>query len=354
MKRLFKRAFSSYVTHRYHQLHQIQASNALKALEVERGPLSLRARDECNDYAVDVLGAKHFAPWLFVYSAVRGHFVEGWIPDNFFGSAVVPSWKGKYGDLSDLRASADLLLGSSSLPTRGSHINGLFLGPDFQPMPPGKFLDHLFCGNQRIVFKSDGSMQGLGVRVLTRETFTENDLVGLGNGTFQRWVRQHSSLDAFGAGSVATIRLTTVIESDGSISLRAAYVRFGRDGDLWVRGDNTLRVPISLATGQLDEYGMNSSWQFLSEHPDTGQKFSGFKIPGWEETLSLALELQAKIPFVRVVGWDIALDRDSIPVLLEWNGGHNSIRFSEATQGPCFRGLGWENLSPTKLGVLPT
>lgn len=28
--------------------------------------------------------------------------------------------------------------------------------------------------------------------------------------------------------------------------------------------------------------------------------------------------------------------------LMEWNAGHNDIKFSEATQGPCFHDLGWE------------
>ena len=30
--------------------------------------------------------------------------------------------------------------------------------------------------------------------------------------------------------------------------------------------------------------------------------------------------------------------------LMEWNGTYNDIKFSEATQGPCFADLGWERL----------
>jgi hypothetical protein len=29
---------------------------------------------------------------------------------------------------------------------------------------------------------------------------------------------------------------------------------------------------------------------------------------------------------------------------MEWNGTYNDIKFSEATQGPCFADLGWERL----------
>jgi len=36
----------------------------------------------------------------------------------------------------------------------------------------------------------------------------------------------------------------------------------------------------------------------------------------------------------------------SLPVqIMEWKGGHNGIKFSEATRGPCFADLGWEQLA---------
>jgi hypothetical protein len=39
-------------------------------------------------YAIDVLGARKFAPWLYVYTAISGAFRFGWIPANFYRSVV--------------------------------------------------------------------------------------------------------------------------------------------------------------------------------------------------------------------------------------------------------------------------
>jgi hypothetical protein len=54
--------------------------------------------------------------------------------------------------------------------------------------------------------------------------------------------------------------------------------------------------------------------------------------------------MHRRMPLVGCVGWDFAVDADARPWLLEWNAVHNDIKVSEAMQGPCFAGLGWETL----------
>jgi hypothetical protein len=50
------------------------------------------------------------------------------------------------------------------------------------------------------------------------------------------------------------------------------------------------------------------------------------------------------VPFTSIIGWDVAVDENHNVKVMEWNGDHNDIKFSEATQGPCFSDLGWEEL----------
>jgi hypothetical protein len=54
--------------------------------------------------------------------------------------------------------------------------------------------------------------------------------------------------------------------------------------------------------------------------------------------------LHATVPHFTIVGWDIAIGSDDEIKLIEWNGCHCDIKFSEATTGPCFTGLNWESL----------
>jgi hypothetical protein len=69
------------------------------------------------------------------------------------------------------------------------------------------------------------------------------------------------------------------------------------------------------------------------------------KIPAFRDCVDTVLQLHGKIPFARCIGWDIAVDESGQVQVMEWNGEHNDVKFSEATQGPCFLDLNWELLN---------
>lgn len=112
---------------RYHRAHRLQATAILANIARDTGR-SLPASDRklCDDYARDVLGHRHYAPWLYVYSLFSGNFREGWIPDNYYGAVVVPRLKGAYGAVSSLKPLNTAILGRQGFPDIASHINGLY------------------------------------------------------------------------------------------------------------------------------------------------------------------------------------------------------------------------------------
>jgi hypothetical protein len=73
--------------------------------------------------------------------------------------------------------------------------------------------------------------------------------------------------------------------------------------------------------------------------------FAGNRIAAFNKCTVSVLELQKKMPYVRCIGWDVVVDKSDCVRVMEWNGHYNDIRFLEATQGPCFRGLQWETLA---------
>ena len=110
------------------------------------------------------------------------------------------------------------------------------------------------------------------------------------------------------------------------------------------RAINGKVLNVNLSTGELSRTGYTPDWLGIEEHPDTKIKFCGMRIPMFSECLSTVLDLHRKIPFARCVGWDLTIDNEDRVRLMEWNGEHNDIKFSEATHGPCFADLGWERL----------
>jgi hypothetical protein len=346
VERVVRKATKAAGQYKFHRFHSAQAARILQKLEEQHGrtdPHSLRLADT---YARDVFGNAHYAPWLRVYTAFCGTFKEGWIPDNYYGSVVVPNMKGGFGKLSNLKTISRLIFGNEAFPDVGYYANGLFFTRENEPLRPQDVRDAMFRESDRIVFKLDGSGQGVGIYVYDRETFDVNAIRSLGNGVMQRFVDQHPVLGAFAPKSVATLRVTTVVDDVGVISLRACFLRMGRADDTHVKGQSDVCVPVNLATGELAAEGYLNDWTALSEHPDSHVRFAGVSVPAFAKCIRQALDLHRKIPFARCIGWDFAVDVDENILALEWNGEHNDVKLSEATQGPCFADLKWEKLSP--------
>jgi len=143
---------------------------------------------------------------------------------------------------------------------------------------------------------------------------------------------------------VATIRVATVKDGDGRIEARAAYLRLGRVNTEWVQSDNSVRVAIVGREGELDRFGYTEDWRHWLCDPDTKVGFAGKCIPGFAKAVATCVSLHASVPHFAIIGWDVAIDKDDQIKIIEWNGGHCDIKFSEAATGPCFLGLGWERL----------
>lgn len=321
------------------------AFKALKHLEKEKGKLNKKAKKQADAYALNTLGSKKYAPWLYVYTAMAGHFKEGWIPDNYYHQVVIPKIQGDYGKISFLKPLNNKLFEVPASPDIAYFINGHWFSPDLKPIAKDALKELAFDKGDRIVYKLDQSYQGRGVFVYNQSSLNVEELEIKGNGTLQMYIEQHPFFDEFLADSVANIRMTTVIGRDHTPSLRACYLRFGRSSETHVKSDSHVRVPVALGSGELSNVGYLNNWKTITHHPDSLTSFSKKTIPSYSNCVQLVLELHKNLPMVQAIGWDLAVDKNNRPRLMEWNGYGNDIKFSEATQGPCFIDLDWKKYS---------
>ena len=330
--------------YRFHSVHKHQAKKVLISIEQQKGKTAPQLIKLSNDYAKDVLGWQGYAPWLYVYSAIAETFHEGWIPDNYYGMVVVPSKQGEYGKVSAMKSLTNKLYRDNVFPDIGYFINGLFLSRDYTILDEKEFKDLLFKSSETVVFKTDHSYQGKGVFFFNRTSFDPLKIKLPGNGVFQDYIDQHEFFDSLTPDAVATLRITTVIELSGNVSVRASYLRLGRKAETHVKSGTNIRVSIDNTTGELGPIGYLPDWQTIEKHPDTLVAFANKPIKGFNKCRETAIRLHKQIPFVQSIGWDMTIDKNENVKVMEWNGAFNDIKFSEATQGPCFSGLGWENL----------
>lgn len=328
----------------YHARYVRQVDAVLKRIELTKGKTEPRLIAMSDEYATKVLGWKGYAPWLRVYSAIRGEFKEGWVPDNYYARVVVPAINGEYGSVSRLKSLSRRLFADEASPDIAHLVNGVFYSLDGTPVSGGDISDRLFERSRKVVFKGDASSQGKGVYVFDRDTFDPIQIRRIGNGVFQGFIEQHDALHRFMPDSVVTLRLTTLVNGSGDPSLRASYLRIGRRMESHVKSESAIRVPIDQSSGDLAEEGYTTDWQAIDRHPDTAVVFAGKSVPLFSECVATVLRLHRKYPYPRCIGWDVTVDTSDAVQVMEWNGGHNDIKFSEVTQGPCFADMHWEAL----------
>jgi Sugar-transfer associated ATP-grasp len=93
--------------------------------------------------------------------------------------------------------------------------------------------------------------------------------------------------------------------------------------DNWSGGG--ISAPVDLASGTLGEGRMHPlkgkrAEQRFTHHPDTGAQIAGAVLPGWDRVMDTVLRAAASVPFNRMAGWDILVDAEGVPVILEANG----------------------------------
>jgi hypothetical protein len=344
VERLARASAKKLASYKFHLGHTMQAAQVLRTIEKRRGKLAPHLCRQIDSYARDVFGDMVYAPWLRVYAALNGGFKEGWIPDNYYGAVVVPRTKGPYGKISSLKSASRLIFNDESFPDIGYFANGLFYTIENTPISDRTLQGTLFRETDRIAFKRDASAQGKGVFIFDRASFDPEFIRSIGNGVFQSFVRQHELFNRFTPDSVATLRFTTVVEPSGAISLRACFLRLGRAGETHIQAGSEVGVAVNTSTGELDCVGYLNDWTDVREHPDSKARFSGVTVPAFGACVSKVLQLHGKVPFIGCIGWDVTVDLHERVKVLEWNAEHNDVKFGEATQGPCFAGLGWEQL----------
>jgi hypothetical protein len=330
---------------RYDRNHKRQALKAVHTIEeFNFQKLSRQQKRAADDYAAEVFGKTAYAPWLYVYTLVSEGFKEGWIPDNFFGSVVCPKINVGIGTITAYKTFTNTILRTDSIPDLYYYIDGIFYNKDLAVIKVGDLRKIAAAKFSYLFVKKDESGRGVGVVKLDVSDLSEEAFKSIGNCVIQYPIQQHKFFDEIITGSVATLRITTVRELDGKIGLRASYLRLGRKNTQWVQSANSVRVAVRDKAGELDVFGYTSDWRRWPGHPDTNVSFSNKRIPQFKEAVDTCLKLHASVPHLSIIGWDVSISSDEQVKLIEWNGLHCDIKFSEATTGPCFLGLNWEKI----------
>ena len=285
-------------------------------------------------YAKDTFGSKSFWPWLALYTEIRGEFIEGWLPDDYYTVNLLKKLNAETAKICNYKSFDYRIFPDFSLKPVISIISGSVLnssGDRIEFSEARKLLDD--C-RREIVVKEDSGKGGSNVLFIDSVKLDLNQLSKNKSYIIQPALKQHELLGRINPRSVNTIRVFTYQKKNGGIVVKFAYFRFG-SGESRVdnssSGGGMCKIKNS---GYLDEIAYDKSGMALGDqNPQTGMRYSSVKIPAFNEILEKCIQSHEKYRYLRFIGWDVAVNSEGKPVLLEWNSEPNLWK-AEALYGP--------------------
>lgn len=305
---------------------KVRITRNFKDLENHR-KLSKEQKKEVQDFYVNMIGRKVPLYCHEYFYSRTGFFTKEYVPNNLYHVELVPRannhrLQAAYGD----KNMCDLLFpGENVVHSILKNMNGYFY---FEGKPVSEDEAVMLCQNlDKVIIKPSRKSEGKGVLVFSSKDGI-TDLSGKSIGqifkdykkdfVIQEWVRQHEKMAALNPTSVNTMRILSY-RSGMEVLIIYSVVRIGRTGSVV---DNQCAGGISTTIDKEGKLGKSAFGGFSNDNvvkTDTGITLEGYQLPSYDKAIEMVKRLHLKLPFFNIVGWDVAIQEDGEPVLIEFN-----------------------------------
>lgn len=290
--------------------------------------------------------------WHYCYANASGIYSERYIPEIIYYNEIEPFLnREEMASGYDDKNIYDKLFPDVLKPEcKMRCINGIFYDKDYKKLKqPDEGLSFLEPDKEYIVKPSIDGQGGKGVNKLTRnrknvrlgsKEFDITELPHIYNSDFviQDIIQQHKNINKFYSKSINTIRVIS-LRQDDEIILLSAIIRFGNNG-AFVDNESSGGLSCGIQEhGILKKFAVGKKLDKHIKHPYTETVFEGTVIPNFSKVKNLVRKLHRKLLYFNIISWDIAINQDAEPVLIEMNLMEQGINFHQATNGPLFGDL---------------
>ena len=306
-------------------------------------PLTKGQESDIKAYFKKHLGREIPTYWhQYLYSR-NGLYSEKYIPASVYSSSIVFCFNNyqfclAYAD----KGFYDTLFPEVNRPqTFVKNLNGLFYD-EKKHISLEEAIDRCSDINEAVIKPTVFGTWGEGVKLFHSEkgfipelNITVNELFKRYHDSFivQSKLEQHQDLARLNPTSVNTIRVMSYLK-DNEVIILYAVIRIGRMGQV-VDNETAggIKADINLQTGRIKGPAFGSPTEKDMPQTDSGAVLDGYLIPSFPKVLDFVKSLHVRLPYFRIVGWDISVDKDGEPVMIEWN---RQAELSQVAHGPAF------------------
>lgn len=322
-------------------LSRIKAHKSRKVVVKENGTTVVDKNlvNEIKSYCINKFGSDKHWPWIALYTEMRGEYKKGWIPADYYRFNLLKKYNPEaYSLISTKKCFDHRLFSDFSLRPVLTRVSNVYYDSDDKPVSEKAATALLHNMDQDIVLKRDGGCGGYGLHfthsgsIKLPGTFSGDDIL------IQPLIKQCRELHDLHPESVNTLRVFSFMNKSGHVDILVTVLRFGigksrcdgidAGGGFCRIGEDGRPDPV-----WYDSRGLPAG----KTHPDTGIELSTFKIPSIDAAIRKCRAAHKSYPYVKFIGWDVAINEDHQPVLLEWNARHPGFAFFEALFGPLLK-----------------
>lgn len=284
--------------------------------------------------------------WHRLYQSFTGHFDEKYLPEYLFSSLIEPSWNSKkYRDaLSDKNLLGIYCTGLDNVRQPiifGSYVSGLYRDCKLNVISFSEFLTSIEEVGEAVIKPTVESGSGKNIQFVNLKNgfdlYSKKSIYTIikeynGDFNIQECIKNSEILSKIYPKSVNTFRIITYIWG-GKIHHMPVSLRIGQGGN---RLDNAHAGGMFIGVdddGSLSSCAFTEFKKVFHTHPDTGFVFEGYLIPQVPFLIQAAKKMHARVPQLKIMSWDLTLDKDDGIILVEVNTIGQTVWFPQMANG---------------------
>ena len=154
----------------------------------------------------------------------------------------------------------------------------------------------------------------------------------------QEAIKQHEDLSRLNPTSINTLRMLTFYFNN-KVYMLSSFIRFGAEGS---RLDNINSGGFACGVnsdGRLKNVALDITGAQIDHRPQ-GKCLNEIIVPNYDKCVELVTDLAKRFVIItRMIGWDIAVDENANPVVIEFGPTYCGCNFHQLCNGPVFGDL---------------
>ena len=332
IKQILKRCYHKWVEYRQRKMYCVDESKNMSCIELDS--LTNEEKKEIWDLWNPII-KKKYTLYHQMFKTLS-HFDARFVSDEYYYPIIVRGLNPLSSAVAfEHKAYYPLVYRDIPQPKFFvNRINGIWYDSEYRIISKENAFDILKSCQQFIIKPTHDSCQGKNVKKISSNDSRLEEFVNeYGDDFIAQEVLQQCDITArFNPSSLNSFRLTT-LNINGEVSLCTILFRCGQ-GDICVDngGAGGLMAGVS-ENGAMTEYAYDKNYKrFVSTK--NGVKFGDVLVPNMANVVDSVLSWHSKYMIHSgIVGWDIAIDKNNRPVMIEVNLQYPGIQFEQLCIG---------------------